>query len=54
MRMQFVLPVVAAAALLAAGCAETAGRAAPTTLAEAQALAAKTHKPILIDFSAEW
>jgi hypothetical protein len=54
MHFRFVWSVAALAALLAAGCSETAVQAPPTTLAQAQALAAKTHKPILVDFATEW
>jgi hypothetical protein len=54
MRIRFLLPVVAATVLLAAGCTETAVQAPPTTLAQALGLAARTHKPILIDFATEW
>ncbi len=38
---------------LAPGCARKAP-APPTTLAEAQAIAARSGKPILIDFFAVW
>lgn len=54
MRIRFAWPVAALAALLAAGCTETAVQAPPATLAQAQALAIKTRKPILIDFATEW
>ena len=54
MHIRFSWPVAAVAALLAASCSETAVQAPPATLAQAQALAAKTHKPILIDFATEW
>jgi len=45
---------LAAAALFAVGCTETAVQTPPTTLAQAQALAAKTQKPILLDFATAW
>lgn len=54
MHIRFAWPVAAFAALLAASCTETAVQAPPTTLAQAQALAAKAHKPILVDFATEW
>jgi hypothetical protein len=48
------LTAAAALALLAApGCGKKAP-AVPATLAEAQAIAARTGKPILIDFFATW
>jgi len=48
-----VLLVLGAIILLAFGCAETPKpTAAPATLAEAQTLAAKLGKPVLIDFFA--
>jgi hypothetical protein len=43
----------AIALLFAPGCARKAP-AAPATLAEAQTIAARTGKPILIDFFAVW
>jgi hypothetical protein len=44
---------LAVALLLAPGCGQKAP-ATPTTLAEAQAIAAKSGKPVLIDFFAVW
>jgi hypothetical protein len=54
MHVRFAWSLAAVAAVLAAGCSETAVQAPPTTLAQAQALAAKTRKPILVDFATEW
>ncbi len=39
---------------LIAACAETAAPPPPTTLAEAQTLAGKLKRPVLVDFYTSW
>jgi hypothetical protein len=43
-----------AAAWLLAGCGESVPTAAPTSFAQAQTLAAKLKRPILLDFGTQW
>jgi hypothetical protein len=46
-----LLPLVLS---LVAACSDTSVTRAPTTFVEAQALAAKTGKPLLLDFYTSW